>query len=280
MSLIHNLKAYKEAGLDFEKDQPKTWEDLKRVGALLKKVEGGRTVRKGFDFPYQSKRWQLQAIQPIIEQFGGTILDKDNKSNLDKESAVKALELWRDVTKITGDPKYALATASDPNVDFIDGRTAIWYTGPWATNQIKDRFGQPYKDWAFTCISQLDPSKPKTMMYGFTWGVNKDKPSIEKKVAWDFVRFMLANPEEWIVQASFIQPRKGLLETKAAKDFPYMDIHLKDIETASWYVRSVHTNQLVEIVGRAVEQVIFQGVEPKDAMKSAHEEAVKILTGK
>jgi len=280
MSLVHNLKAYREAGLDFAKDAPKTWEDLKRVGAKLKKVEGGRTVRKGFDFPYQSKRWQLQALQPIIEQFGGTVLDENKKSNLAKEPAIKALELWRDVTKVTGDPKYSLATPSDPNVDFIDGRTAIWYTGPWATNQLKERFGQPYKDWAFTSICQLDPSRPKTMMYGFTWGVNKDKPALEKKVAWDFIRFMLANPEEWIIKASFIQPRKGLMETKAAKEFPYIDVHLKDIETASWYVRSVHTNEIVENVGRAIEMVIFQGVEPREALKAADAELSKILDGK
>jgi multiple sugar transport system substrate-binding protein len=281
MSYVHNLNAYKEAGLDFEKDHPKSWEDMKRIGALLKKVEDGKTVRKGYDFPYQSKRWQLQAFQPMVEQFGGAILTpgKEN-ANLSEPPAIKALELWKEVTAATGDPDYALATPSDPNVDFIDGRTAIWYTGPWATNQLKDRFGEPYKDWAFTSMAQLDPDNPKTMIYGFTWGVNNRKDEIEKMVAWDFVRYMLAKPEEWLQKASFIQPRVGLLETETAKAFPYIDVHLGDVESGSWYVRSVHTNELVQIVGRAVERVIFQGVEPEESLKQADDEAEKILTGK
>jgi multiple sugar transport system substrate-binding protein len=281
MSYVHNLHVYKEVGLDFESDHPRSWEDMKRVGAKLKKVEGGKTIRKGYDFPYQSQRWQLQAYQPMVEQFGGTILSADKaRSNLNERPAVNALQLWEEVTKVAGDPNYALATASDPNVDFIDSRTSIWYTGPWATNQLKDRFGMPYEDWAFTTMAQLDPKNPRTMRYGFTWGINEDKAALDKKVSWDFVRFMLAKPEEWLQKASFIQPRSGLLETETAKNFPYIDVHLKDVETASWYVRSVHTNEIVQIVGRAIERVIFQGVGVKESLDMADAEAEKILTGK
>lgn len=281
MSYVHNLNHYREAGLDFEKDYPRTWEDMKRVGAILKKVEDGKTVRKGYDFPYQSKRWQLQAFQPLMEQFGGKILSDDKTScNLDSQAAFDAMKLWVDVTEETGDPDFTLTTASDPNVDFTDGRLSIWYTGPWATNQLINRLGEPYEDWAFTSMPQVDPDNPKTMMYGFTWGVNKNKDDIEKMVAWDFVRFMLAKPQEWLAKASFIQPRAGLLETEAAKNFPYIDVHMRDIETASWYVRSVHTNELVQIVGRAVERVIFQGDSPEESMRQADKEAEKILTGK
>jgi hypothetical protein len=71
-----------------------------------------------------------------------------------------------------------------------------------------------------------------------------------------------------------------LLETPAAKNFPYIDVHLKDVETASWYVRSVNTNELVEIIGRAIERTIFQGVPPEKSLKQADDEAEKILNGK
>ena len=281
MSFVHNLNLYREAGLDFEKDCPRSWEDMKKIGAILKKVEGDRTVVKGYDFPYQSKRWQLQALQPLVEQFGGEILSEDKMSSgLGDDAAVQAMNLWKDVTSVTGDPEFTLTTPSDPNVDFIDGRVAMWYTGPWATNQIIDRFGEPYEDWAFASMPQVDPDNPKTMMYGFTWGVNSRKDNVEKMVAWDFIRFMLAKPDEWLAKASFIQPRTGLLETEAAKNFPYIDVHMRDVETASWYVRSVNTNEIVEIVGRAVERVIFQGMSPEESMKMADEEAEKILNGK
>lgn len=281
MSYVNNLNAYKEAGLSFENDHPKTWADLAKVGAKLKKVEGGKTVRKGYDFPYQSKRWELQAFQPMVNQLGGTILSADKtKANLNSKEAVEAMTTWQSVTKAAGDPNFTLTTPSDPNVDFIDGRTAIWYTGPWATSQLIDRMGKPYQDWAFTSMAQFNPDKPTTMIYGFTWGVNKAKSAMEKKVAWDFVRFMLAKPEEWLQKASFIQPRSGLLDTDTAKNFPYIQVHLNDVATGNWYVRSAHTNELVDITGRAIERVIFQGVNPQASLDQANQEANKILDGK
>jgi hypothetical protein len=71
-----------------------------------------------------------------------------------------------------------------------------------------------------------------------------------------------------------------LLETETAKAFPYIDVHLADVESGSWYVRSVHTNELVQIVGRAIERAIFQDAAAEETLKQADDEAEKILTGK
>jgi|GEM_PF-879876 len=278
MSFFMSTDAFEEVGLDPANDAPKTWDDLKTVGAALKKVENGATIRKGYDFPYQSQRWQLQAFQPMVEQFGSALLNEDQtECLLNSEAAVNALTLWKEVTDVTGDPNTTLTSPTDPNRDFMDGRVAIWMTGPWATNQLLD---SEIKDhWAVTSLPQLDPENPHTMMYGFTWGVNKDKPEVNKMVAWDFVRFMLSNPEEWLQKASFIQPRVGLLETETAKNFPFIDVHLKDVETATWYLRSVYTNEVVQIVGRAIERTIFQGVDPKTSLDQAQEECTSMLAG-
>ena len=101
----------------------------------------------------------------------------------------KALTLWRDVTKACGDPKNTKNTASNPNQDFLDGFTAMWITGPWATPQVQ---ASPIKnDFTVVGLPQVDPAKPHTMVYGWAWGVNKNKPEKNKIVAWDFVRFML-----------------------------------------------------------------------------------------
>jgi len=276
MSFFLSSDAFEEVGLDPIADAPKTWDDLKQVGEMLKVVEGGSTIRKGYDFPYQSQRWQLQAFQPMVEQFGDILLSEDGtECRLNSEAAVNALTLWKEVTAVTGDPSVSLATPSHPNQDFIDGRVAIWMTGPWATNQLKE--SQIGDRWTVTSLPQLDPENPHTMMYGFTWGVNKDKPELEKLVAWDFIRYMLSNPEEWLQKASFIQPRVGILETETAQNFPFMDVHLKDVETASWYLRSVYTNEIVQIVGRAIERVIFEGADPQTSLDQAQEECTNAL---
>jgi multiple sugar transport system substrate-binding protein len=276
MSLFINNKAFKAAGLDPVMDAPKTWKDMMALGPKLKKVNGNRTVQKAFDFPYHSARWEVQMFQPLVEQFGGKLLSDDGKTAyINSPEAVKALTLWRDVTKATGDPKTTMNTPSNPNQDFIDGRTAMWVTGPWATSQIHQ---SAIKD-AFTVVSfpQVDPAKPHTIVYGWMWGVNKAKPEAEKVAAWDFVKFMLSKPEEWLSKVAFVQPVKGVNETDVAKNFPFFDVHMKDVATASWYIRSEFTNEIGQAVGRAIERTIYDGMDPKASLDQAQAEVDKVL---
>ncbi|HSB73755.1 MAG TPA: ABC transporter substrate-binding protein [Candidatus Methylomirabilis sp.] len=276
MSLFINNKLFAEAGFDPKKDAPKTWKDLMALCPKLKKVDGKRTVRKAFEFPYHSPRWQLQDLQPMTEQFGGKILSDDGKTAyLNSPETVKALTLWRDVTKECGDPKNTKNTASNPNQDFLDGFSAMWITGPWATPQVQ---ASPIKsDFTVVGLPQVDPAKPRTMVYGWAWGVNKNKPEKNKIAAWDFVRFMLAKPDEWLAKAGFVQPVKGVSETEVAKKFPFFEAHMKDVSTASWYIRSEHVNEIAQAVGRAVESVVYDGADPKASLDAAQAAIDKVL---
>lgn len=276
MSLFLNNKLFAAAGLDPRKDAPKTWKDLMAICPKLRKVEGRRTIQKAFEFPYHSPRWQLQDLQPMTEQFGGKILSDDGKTAyLNSPETVKALTLWRNVTKACGDPKTTKNTASDPNQDFLDSFTAMWVTGPWATPQVVK---SPIKnDFTVVGFPQVDPAKPHTMVYGWAWGVNKNRPEKNKIAAWDFVRFMLAKPDEWLAKAGFVQPVKGLAETEVAKKFPFFDVHMKDVATASWYVRSEDVNEIAQAVGRAVDSVVYDNADPKAALDAAQASVEKIL---
>jgi multiple sugar transport system substrate-binding protein len=276
MSLFLNNKLFAGAGLDPKKDAPKSWKDLLALCPKLKKVEGRRTVQKAFEFPYHSPRWQLQDLQPMTEQFGGKILSDDGKTAyLNSPETVKALTLWRDVTQACGDPKNTKNTASNPNQDFLDGFTAMWITGPWATPQV---LASPIKsDFTVVGFPQVDPAHPRTMVYGWAWGVNKNRPEKNKIVAWDFVRFMLGKPEEWLAKAGFVQPIKGVGETEVAKKFPFFEVHMKDVSTASWYIRSEHVNEIAQAVGRAVDSVVYDGADPKAALDAAQASVEKIL---
>jgi len=276
MSLFINNKEFAAAGLDPKKDAPKTWNDVIALGPKLKIVQGTRTVQKAFDFPYHSQRWEVQDFQPLTEQFGGKLLSDDGKTAyLNSPEAVKALILWRDVTKAGGDPRTTMNTPSNPNQDFVDGRVAMWITGPWATPQVQQ---SPIgNDFTVVSLPQVDPAKPRTMVYGWMWGVNNAKPAAEKAAAWDFVRFMLAKPDEWLGKVGFVQPVKGVEQSAVAKSFPYFDVHMKDVSTASWYLRSEFTNEITQALGRAIERVVYDGADPKGSLDQAQAEAEKVL---
>ena len=276
MSLFINNKLFAAAGLDPKKNAPKTWKDLVALCPKLKKVDGKRTAQKAFEFPYHSPRWQLQDLQPLTEQFGGKILSDDGKTAyLNSPETVKALTLWRDVTRACGDPKNTKNTASNPNQDFVDGFTAMWITGPWATPQIE---ASPVKnDFTAVGLPQVDPSKPHTMVYGWAWGVNKSRPEKNKLVAWDFIRFMLSKPDEWLAKVGSMQPARGLSETEVAKRFPFFNVHMKDIQTATWYIRSENVNEIAQAIGRAVDSVVYDDADPKAALDAAQAAVEKVL---
>ena len=276
MSLFINNKEFRTAGLDPKKDAPRTWDDVMKLGPKQKIVQGNRTVQKAFDFPYHSNRWEVQDFQPLTEQFGGKLLSDDGKTaHLNSPEAVKALTLWRDVTKAAGDPRTTMNTSSNPNQDFVDGRTAMYITGPWATPQVQQ--SPVGNDFTVVSLPQVDPSKPHTLVYGWMWGVNKAKPEAEKAAAWDFVRFMLAKPDEWLGKVGFVQPVKGVEQSEVAKQFPYFAVHMKDVSTGSWYIRSEFTNEITQALGRAIERVVYDGADPKASLDQAQAEAERVL---
>jgi multiple sugar transport system substrate-binding protein len=276
MSLFMNNKEFRAAGLDPSKDAPRTWDDVMKLGPKLTIKQGTRTVQKAFDFPYHGNRWEVQDFQPLTEQFGGRLLSDDGKAAyLNSPEAVQALTLWRDVTNAAGDPGTTMNTSSNPNQDFVDGRTAMYITGPWATPQVLQ--SPVGNDFTVVSLPQVNPAKPHTLVYGWMWGVNMAKSEAEKAVAWDFVRFMVAKPEEWLDKVGFVQPVKGVETSSVAREFPFYNVHMKDVSTGSWYIRSEFTNEITQSLGRAIERVIYDGADPKASLDQAQAEAERVL---
>jgi extracellular solute-binding protein family 1 len=72
-----NKKIFRDAGLDPEKDYPKTWEDMVAVSEKLVIRDGDILVRRGFDFRYP---YYLVAFVPMVEQLGGQLISDDGKT--------------------------------------------------------------------------------------------------------------------------------------------------------------------------------------------------------
>ena len=109
------------------------------------------------------------------------------------------------------------------------------------------------------------------------WGVNKAKPEAEKVVAWDFVKFMLAKPDDGSTRSPSCSPSRASNETAVAKNFPFFDVHMKDVATASWYLRSEFTNEIGQAIGRAIERTVYDGMDPKASLDQAQAEVDKVL---
>jgi ABC-type glycerol-3-phosphate transport system substrate-binding protein len=74
-----------------------------------------------------------------------------------------------------------------------------------------------------------------------------------------------------------VQPVKGVEQSEVAKQFPFFDVHMKDVSTGSWYIRSEFTNEIGQALGRAIERVVYDGADPKASLDQAQAEVGRVL---
>jgi len=79
-----NKRVFWDAGLDPDKDYPKTWEEMVEVSEKIVIRDGEIITRRGFDFRYP---YYLVAMVPMAEQLGGKLISDDGKTAIVNDEA-------------------------------------------------------------------------------------------------------------------------------------------------------------------------------------------------
>jgi multiple sugar transport system substrate-binding protein len=277
MSLYLNRRHFEEAGLDPERDYPRTWDDLARVGKKLVKFEGGKMVREAFDFAMHSSTWTMFQFEPILHQFGGSILDPaGRKCVVNNEAGARAMRLRASFAlehKIS-DPTVSVATNPLPAEDLAQGRVAMFITHAGSVAQ----FGpEKMKDLKVVPHPQLDPKKPAALAYGFAVAVNPDIPPERQKAAHDLIRFLVQNPKQWFERTTYPVPIKGFLDIPGVRARPYIDVFLHDLSTGQYVTRSSKFIEIADAMHRAMERVVLNRADPKRSLDQACQEIDQAL---
>jgi ABC-type glycerol-3-phosphate transport system substrate-binding protein len=277
MSLYLNRRHFEEAGLDPEKDYPRTWDDLARVGKKLVKMEGGKIVREGFKFQMISSTWTLMQGEPILHQFGADILDPSGRKCVaNSEAAVRAMRLRASYAlehKIE-DPTVSVATNPLPANDFAEGKVSMFITHPGSVAQ----FGpERMKNVKVVPLPALDPKKPVTVTYGFALALNPDISPERQKAVHELVRFVVKNPKEWLARVGTINPFRGLLEIPGVRDHPYIDTFVHDVSAARPMTRSEYYLEIADAMHRAVQRIVLNRMDPKRSLDQACQEIDQAL---
>ena len=119
-----NNAIWKEAGLDPNKDGPKTWEALPAVAEkLTKRDQNGVPIRRGFNFAWTIPGTFWFMPNTMIHQLGANMIDEETyKAALDTPPSRRAfqyLQDWANKYRLGG-PQY---TAS--RTDFLAGKLAV-----------------------------------------------------------------------------------------------------------------------------------------------------------
>lgn len=266
--LFLNKKIFRDAGLDPDKDWPKTWEDVMAVSEKIVKRDGQIITRRGFDFRYP---YYLTSVVPMVEQLGGELISKDGKSVIVGDAAwLKVLSYFRDFGpsgKNLGSPTY---TAARSLFDNDKNEIALSLSGLYQEARMKKANPAFYdsKDWMVIPFPQWKDAKKKVPnnFYGHYYMVNAQSSKDTQKASWALISYMLSHGEQYLEKVNIVQPTKALMESAAFKNMPYSDVFAKDMAAAHMVYFGANSSKIDSLLKQAFESVMLSGVEPKAAL--------------
>ncbi|MBI2131798.1 MAG: extracellular solute-binding protein [Candidatus Tectomicrobia bacterium] len=271
-SLYINKNHFKEAGLDPEKDYPKTWEDIAKVGQKLVKRRGNTITREAFDFAMHSSAWTMWYMEALTRQHGGSILDAAGKKcTANSEAGVKAMEvrsMYARKHKIS-DPTVSVGTNALPADDVPKGRVSMFISHAGSVAQFGPKVMEHIKVVPFP---QVNPAKPVSIVYGFALAVNPHVSEAKQKQVHDLIKHVMANPKQWYDKTSYPFPSANFLQLPGmdeARKTRYLDVFVGDIKTGVFVTRSPHFIEIADAMHRAMERVVLKGEAPKKSLDQA-----------
>jgi len=259
-----NKAQFVKAGLD-PANPPATWDDVAADGKKL--VAAGQG---GFNFLYLSSGQYTQQLQILLNETGGSIVDKGaKKATIDNAQGVAALNIWNKLINVdkVGNAHTASRDATAPFADFEAGKTAMTIMYPWGVGQIAQDNPATYKDMEVVPLPQVDPTNPSGRWYGYYEAVNK--ASKHQSEAWKFIQYSASQSQRWLTDVNFIQPVKGWATSPAASKVPFLPVWEKAYNAGRFDEVGHHWNEVQDAVKKAIEDTILNGKPAESTLKQA-----------
>ena len=278
-SIFLNKKVFRDAGLDPEKDYPKTWEDMVEISKKIVIREGDIITRRGFDFRYS---YELTYFIPMVEQLGGSLSGKDGCVN--KEAWVKALTFmknWGPSGENLGNPTL---TAARKLFNKDNGDIAMANTGLYQEARILSDNPSFYNsgEWMVVPYPVFKDAVKNVAgcYYGHFYMVNADKSEAEQQMAWELIKYFLlteGHAEEYLTKVGLIQPTKALMNGPTYAAQPYSDVFRKDFARSHIVYYEKGAAEIQGAINSAIKQVMLQGTDPSAAYDALQKNVLEIL---
>ena len=274
-----NKRVFRDAGLDPEKDYPRTWEDIVEISEKIVLREGDIITRRGFDFRYP---YYLVSMVPMVEQLGGKLVSDDGKTAIIGDDAwltfLEFMADWGPNGNNLGSPIYKNGRKLF-NADNND--MGMCLSGLYQAGRIRSDNQEFYDsgDWMVIPFPQFENAvnNVASAYYGHYYMVNSQKPEREQKVAWEFISFMLSHSEEYLTEVGLIQPTKALMSSETFKSIPYANVFADDLAKGHIVYYAENSAKIQELIKEAVEGVMLSGIAPEKALASLKVKAQEVL---
>jgi multiple sugar transport system substrate-binding protein len=277
--LYVNDRVFKSAGLDPDKDYPKTWEEVVTVSEKIAIRKGEIIERRGFDFRYP---YYLVSLVPMVEQLGGKLISDDGKKAIINDQAwIKFLEFmkeWGPNGKNLGSPTYTNARKLF-NKDNND--IAMCMSGLYQVGRIRKDNPEFYDSGEWRVVPYPKFKNAVNDVAGAYFGhylvVNAQKPKENQEMAWKLIGHMLRHSEEYLSKVGLIQPTVKLMGSETFKAMPYSSVFKGDMERGHVVYYGENSAKIQDHIRGAVESVMLSGVSTQEALKNLRRKAQEAL---
>lgn len=269
LGLYYNKDMFAAAGINV----PKTWDDLISATQKLKKDDVAPLVIETTKGYYQNFTWY-----PFLWQTGANILDAATKTGtFEGDGVEKSLKLWGDLINAGAPSKLSIPLTNDISL-LGTGKAAMQICGTWAVATLESE----YKDTNIGLAPLPIPEGGKAATCAGGWKMMVNSKSTNPDAAAKFAMWAFAEdvnvPLEWCTKTKFAySPRKSVVE--AGKEI--YSKGLREVFTNEIYDSAIgeprYQAEIVNAVGDALQNVMFNKGNPKDEAKKANDKINEFL---
>lgn len=265
-SIYYNKQLWQDAGLT-DADIPTTWDQLREVAKRLTQTDaGGKIQVAGFNFngPIYAEMAEIMLLQK-----GKYIFTEDGQRNMQEEEYITNLKWLADIYNAD---KSGSVNFGDGVDSFGNGQSAMIYHWGFVASVMDANF--PDLEYGIIPIPSFDGKTPPAYCRNngeSTPGVSKTAKEENKAVAFDFIKYVLANDvyQEQVCSDMILVPAKYNLDSsQKIKDNPATGVMMTYIDRTIWpgSFPATYEGDLVTYIS---EEILTNGKSVEDAVKAA-----------
>ncbi len=272
LGLYYNKTMLKEANVEV----PKTWDDLLEAAEKLTTDDVSGIVLPTDKGPYLNFIWY-----PFLWQNGGSVLNEaGTESTFNTPEVAEALDIWGTFFKEGYAPSKLQYGPTE--ISNIGNKTAaMQIVGTWAIPVLEREFSD--LDIGLTQIPIPVDGKSATAAGGWKFAVNAKSDHAEE--AAKFVMWAVGEdkerPLEFVTESKFAYPARQSVVEEGEQ---FYNQGLRQVFTEEIYESAIpepkYGPEIVDAVGEALQNVMFNDMSGKEAAEIAHKKIQDILDRK
>ncbi len=284
-----NDQHFRDAGVDPDAVTVETWEDFIAVGKQVNEGnpdfyldDDGNFKRNFIKLPmYFDDTWSMQVLTTFLAQSGGSVLNADRtKATINEAAGVEAVEWMMRVSRELGDPNIGPVIPGDVHAAFGSGEMTCDLAGPWMYEAFLVATESPVIESGYHAygMPSIEAGNPGNVFWGWAWVVNAASPN--KKAAWEFLRFLEADPQGQAAASGIWQPLPDIEKGPGAGRVPNADLVAAAAAGGQAIFVTEHYAETARVLRGKIEAMAFEGADVQASLNEAVEEIDPVLDGK